>query len=131
MLAKYLLAWILLAVVAIANGVLRQTTYGRIMPELAAHQVSTLTAIIATGAVVWWLNQVWPIDSSRQAWTIGLAWLLATIIFEFGFGLYVAGHSWSRLLGDYDIVRGRVWIIFLLWLTTIPYAVFRLGKSAN
>ena len=126
---RYLFAWLLLAVVAVVNGIVRQYTYGKSMSELAAHQVSTLTAILATGAVVWGLNRFWPIGSTAEAWLIGACWLLMTVLFEFGFGHYVAGHSWTRLLADYNILQGRVWSLFLVWILVLPAVVFSVGRA--
>jgi hypothetical protein len=124
MIVKYLLFWLVLAIVAIANGVIRQTTYGKVVPELAAHQISTIVAILTTGAVVWGLSRIWPLDSSSQAWTIGILWLLLTIVFEFGFGHFVAGHSWARLLADYNLLNGRVWLLFLIWVAVMPLVFY-------
>jgi hypothetical protein len=124
LIAKYMLVWFLLAIVAIANGVVRQSTYGKILSSLAAHQVSTLTAILASGTLVWFINGVWPIETSTQAWTIGAIWLVSTIAFEFGFGHWVAGHSWEALLADYNLMQGRVWSLFLLWIAVLPWVVF-------
>lgn len=50
-------------------------------------------------------------------------WLTATVVFEFGFGHYVIGHSWDRLLRDYNLLEGRVWLLFLTATTVIPYIV--------
>jgi hypothetical protein len=129
LITRYLLFWLILAVVAVLNGVLRQATYGRRLPELAAHQVSTVTGILLTGAVVWILGRFWPIGSAKEAWIIGFCWLLMTIAFEFGFGHYVAGHSWSRLFADYNLADGRVWSLFLLWIAVLPYLVWRTGSG--
>lgn len=127
---KYLLAWLLLAVVAIGNGIVRQATYGRLLPELTAHQVSTLTAILASWAVAWLVHRAWPIASATQAWAIGAAWLVMTVLFEFGFGHYVAGHPWARLLADYNLLEGRVWLLFLAWIAVLPRVVYRSGRPA-
>jgi hypothetical protein len=131
MVAKHLLSWFLLAAVAILNGAIRQGTYVKIMSDLSAHQVSTLTGIIATGAVGWMLSRRWPLATPSQAWIVGCGWLLFTIAFEFGFGHYVAGHSWQRLLGDYNVLDGRVWSLFLLWLVVMPYLFYSLGKRTS
>lgn len=128
MIARYLLFWPALAVIAIINGTLRQFTYGRHMTELAAHQLSTVTGILLTGVAVWTLNRAWPIGSAKAAWTIGACWLLMTVVFEFGFGRYVAGHSWSRLLADFNLLDGRVWSLFLAWIAVLPYVIWRTGK---
>ena len=130
MITKYLLAWLLLAIVATVNGVVRQSTYGKTISDLAAHQISTATGILATGAVVWWLSRIWPLESSSQAWTIGVLWLILTIGFEFGFGHYVAGHPWEKLLADYNLLNGRVWSLFLVWVAVMPFVFFKLTVPA-
>ncbi len=125
MILRYLAAWFLLAVVAVVNGILREITYGKHMSELAAHQVSTLTGILATGIVVALLSRIWPLESAAQAWIVGGAWLLMTVAFEFGFGRYVAGYSWTRLFADYALFDGRLWLPFLAWITVLPWMSYR------
>ena len=131
MLTKYFLVWLLLAVVATANGILRQITYGQHISDLAAHQVSTVTAIIATGTVAWVVNRFWRIESASQAVLIGGCWLILTVAFEFGFGRYIAGHSWARLFADYNIAEGRVWSLFLIWIAILPFLVFRFARESS
>jgi hypothetical protein len=123
---RYIFFWPVLAVLAVANGVLRQTTYGGHVPELTAHQISTVTGTALIGAAVWILNRYWPIESAREAVIIGACWLVMTVLFEFGFGHFVAGHSWSTLIADYNLLDGRIWAIFLVALALMPYVVFRL-----
>ena len=127
MVTKYLFVWLSLAIVAIANGVLRQSTYGKIVPELAAHQISTITAILASGAVVWIVNRHWAIESTSQALIIGACWLVMTIAFESGFGHYIAGHSWEELVADYNLFQGRVWSLFLVWVAIMPFVIHKLA----
>jgi len=125
MIIRYALCWFLLATVAIANGVLREATYGKHLSDLAAHQLSTVTAILFTGLAVWWFGRFWPLESAAQAWSVGFIWLVATIAFEFGFGHFVAGHTWSRLLADYNLLQGRLWLVFLAWILVMPYVFYR------
>ncbi|RFF29488.1 hypothetical protein [Wenzhouxiangella sediminis] len=117
---EYLLCWFLLAAVGVANGTLRQYTYGRRLSELAAHQVSTFTAIVLTGLLVWGVSSLWPLASIGQAWLVGAVWLAATMAFEFGFGHYVVGHSWEKLLRDYNLRQGRLWLLVLVWTLVMP-----------
>jgi len=51
-----------------------------------------------------------------------------TVCFEFIFGHYVAGHSWSKLVYDYNIFAGRIWGLLLVWITTAPYVFYRLQQ---
>lgn len=122
---KYLLTWFLLAIVCVVNGVLREATYGQYVSALSAHQISTGTAILATGLLVWGVTRVWPIGSSKQAWLIGIFWLVGTMAFEFVFGYFVVGHSLNRLFAEYNLFVGRIWPLFLLWITVMPYIFYK------
>lgn len=125
MVIRYSLLWFVLAIIAIMNGIIREQTYGKVVSELSAHQLSTLTGVILSGAFVYFVHRIWPIESSNQALIIGVIWLISTIIFEFSFGHYVAGHSWNHLLNDYNILQGRVWSLFLLWVLIMPVVIYK------
>ncbi len=127
MILKYIIAWIPMIFIGIANGILRQAGYARFMSELRAHQLSTLTGIIFFGLYIWALNRWWRVPSAEQALAIGFIWLGMTIIFEFIFGHYVMGHPWSRLFHDYNLLKGRVWILVLIWITIAPYLFYRIS----
>ena len=100
MILHYSLAWIPMVVIAIINGLIRESTYGKHLSPLRAHQVSTVTSILALGLYIWGLSQLWGFSSAGQAFFVGLLWLGLTIIFEFGFGHYVVGHPWQQLLSN-------------------------------
>jgi len=130
-LGKYALGWVLLAVLAIGNGILRQSTYGRLMPELVAHQVSTLSAMLIVALASVAMQRAWPLPSATDAVAVGVMWLAMTVCFEFLFGHYVAGHSWARLLQDYNLLQGRVWSLFLAWLALVPWLVHRFATKGR
>ena len=125
---KYVLAWFPMVAIAIANGALRESWYGQHLSELTAHQISTLTAVVLFGAYIWFVVQFWSPTSKAQAIAVGLLWLVMTIAFEFLFGHFVAGHTWERLLHDYNLLAGRVWPLVLVWVAVAPYLYFRMSK---
>jgi hypothetical protein len=125
---RYVLAWFPMVAIAIANGALRESWYGQHLTEPAAHQISTLTAVVLFGAYIWFVVQFWSPTSKAQAIAIGLLWLVMTIAFEFLFGHFVAGHTWERLLHDYNLLAGRVWPLVLVWVAVAPYLFFRMSK---
>jgi hypothetical protein len=126
---KYVLAWFPMVAIAIANGVLRESWYGQHLSELAAHQLSSLSAIVLFGIYIWFVvARFWPPASNAQAIGIGLLWLVMTIAFEFLFGHYLAGHSWERLLHDYNLLAGHVWLLVLAWVAVAPYLFRRMRK---
>jgi hypothetical protein len=125
-------AWPGGAVIGVANGVLREVTYGRRVSEAAAHRLSGLTGIGAFAAYFAALHRRWPIPTGGEAWAIGGIWLGLTILFEFGFGRAVAKQSWRELLADYDVVHGRTWPFVLAWIAAGPAATRRLdGPCAS
>ena len=126
MLILHILFWFALMLIAIGNGALREMTYGRIMGELPAHQLSTLSGVIFSGIAVYILSRIHALESAQQAWIVGIAWLLMTVAFEFLFGHFVMGHPWSRLLHDYDLFAGRLWLLFLLWVLAMPYLFYKI-----
>lgn len=120
MILRYVIAWIPMIFIGIINGIVREVTYGKYLNELRAHQVSTITGVLLFSFYIWALTRLWSIESLEQALIIGFIWLGLTVVFEFTFGHYVAGHSWSRLLSDYNILAGRVWIVVLIWIAIAP-----------
>ena len=122
----YLVCWFGLVALAILNGTLRVKVYGQFLTELSAHQVSTLLGILIFAIYIWIITGVWKLPSATVALSVGALWLIMTILFEFGFGHYVMGHSWDKLLHDYNILAGRIWILVLIWTFIAPYIFYRL-----
>ncbi len=126
---RYVVAWFGLLGIAVVNGALREAAYARAMEELAAHQLSTLIGSVLIGVAIWFIVRRWPPASSREALAIGLLWMVMTIAFEFFMGLVLASRPLSKVLGAYDVLAGRVWIFFLLWIAVAPLLFYRLGTA--
>ena len=72
------------------------------------------TASIAFLVLVYLIMREYVVDETDQRLLeVGLTWLAATILFEFGFGHFVDGKRWGELAHDYNIFAGRLWPIFL------------------
>lgn len=125
---RYLLAWFVMLLVSVANGTLRDFTYGDYVSELHAHQLSTLIGIILLGLVIRAYVHRWPPASAHQALFIGLFWTALTVAFEFLFFHYAAGHPWAELLANYDLLRGRIWVLLLVWVALAPWLFYRLRQ---
>jgi hypothetical protein len=125
MIVRAVLVWLLLLVLAVANGFFRESL---LVPQMGAgggRVVSTLllSALIlgATWLTIGWIAPPTP----GAAAAIGFAWLLLTLAFEFGFGR-ATGKSWSELLADYDVLSGRIWPLVLVVTTVAPWLTGRL-----
>jgi hypothetical protein len=120
----YFLLWFPMIPIAIANGMLREKVYGPKTSERAAHQISSAIAVLLFGLYAWIVFTRWPVGSGTEAMVVGGIWGGMTILFEFGFGHYVAGHSWSRLVSDYNLLEGRVWSLVLAAIFLLPWICF-------
>jgi len=126
---KYFTAWFVMLLASVANGTVRDLTYGMHIDELAAHQISTVSSVLLLGIIIWGFVRLHTPSSGQEAVKIGLLWMGLTVAFEFVFFHYVGGHSWSELLGNYNIFKGRVWVIVLAWVAIAPYVFFRLSRT--
>jgi hypothetical protein len=123
---KHILLWFAFPFIAILNGALRELTYKKIVGDLPGHQISTATGIFFFGIIFYFIFNKWKIESVKHAIFIGIIWLGLTILFEFGFGHYIMGNPWQKLLHDYNLAEGRVWSLFLVWITIAPYIFYKL-----
>jgi len=124
-----LVAWAGLIPIMIANGVARESLYGPKVGDLPGHQISTAIGVLLLFGYVWLVFPWLRLTSPADGWRVGGLWVLLTVCFEFGFGRLVAGHSWSRLLQDYNLLAGRVWILFLAATALIPWLIFRVRAT--
>ena len=127
---KYLIAWFVMLLVSVANGTVRDFTYGKYMDEVSAHQWSTVSSALLLGFVIWGFMRLYPVASGKAALLIGLFWMALTVAFEFLFFHYVGGHSWAELFANYNIAQGRVWVVVLIWIAVAPYLFFRLQERS-
>ena len=112
--------WFALLVVAVANGGFREALLIPRFGPHTGHIVSTIMLcagiLIVTYLAVAWIHP----GSPRDAIAIGLAWLALTLAFEFGFGR-ARGKAWAELLADYDVLKGRIWVLVLVTTAVAPY----------
>ena len=124
MLLKILVIWLVLAVLAVANGAARNAFLTPRLGEQRAHVASTAVLCLVILAVAWasirWIGP----ESAAGALLVGAVWLLLTLAFEFLAGHYLFGHPWSRLVADYNLARGRVWVFVLVATLIAPWLAF-------
>jgi hypothetical protein len=123
----WLVAWVGAPVLAIVNGAAREFAYKDHVGQSAANQISVAPLLALLALYFWVLQRRWPLASRRDALSIGAIWVALSVLFEFGFGHYVEGDSWTVLLQNYDVKAGNVWILILLWIAAGPATVRALG----
>ncbi|HEY1296876.1 MAG TPA: hypothetical protein VGJ60_27680 [Chloroflexota bacterium] len=121
----WLMGWLGAAALGVANGVVRQVVYQERFGARGAHYLSTAGLMLLLGGYIRLLARRWPIPRPRQAMLIGGVWSALTVLFEFGFGRGVARESWAKLLEQYNVRRGYVWVLIPVWMGAAPLALGR------
>ncbi|MDH5020226.1 hypothetical protein [Halobacterium rubrum] len=112
--------WLAMAVLAVANGVVRELVVIPRVGEYPGHVLSTLLlvgAILAVSAAYFWSTGTTYTDLELVA--VGAGWTLLTVGFEFLVG-YAEGTPVSVTLGQYDVFAGQVWILVPVTLLVAP-----------
>ncbi len=108
---KMLFIWLLFMLGAIANGALRVGTIIPLTSEAVGHIISTVMLSVIILGITWatiaWIGP----RTAQDTLLIGAAWLILTLAFEFGVGYFIGHHTWMEMLADYNVLKGRVWVI--------------------
>lgn len=123
---KALLFWFLLMVLAIGNGTVRLKFIIPFTGLTAGLAISTVMLCVLILGATWlgirWLGPA----TTQQAWSIGLLWLVMTLGFEFGAGHLLFKKPWSELLVDYNIAKGRIWVLVPIVTALAPWWMAKL-----
>ena len=105
---------------AVLNGSVREALITPRFGAFAGHIISTvmLSAVILLVARVSisWIGA----RSTADAFVVGFTWLVLTLAFEFVAGHYLFHSPWEKLLADYNILQGRIWVVVLLATLLAP-----------
>ena len=124
MLSRALAMWLLLLILAVLNGAVREALIKPRLGEQGAHIGSTAILCAAIILVACFsISWIEPKDR-REALVVGTVWVALTVAFEFLAGHYVFGNSWERLIADYNVFRDRIWILVLLMNLFAPLWAF-------
>src|SRR4029079_10666447 len=129
---RAILAWILFIPIVFMNAVFRELVYKPFTGELLAHQISTITGSVAFFLLAYFLLRHYMYNTPNDKLLfIGLMWVVLTIVFEFSLGIFVTGASWNKMLNDYNIGQGRIWIFFLVIILITPFIIKYFVSAKN
>lgn len=113
--------WLLFIPIPIINGILRESWYKPKIGELYTNIVGVfiLSSVWILYTYLFFKNNIFNF-SVGKLFLLGFIWLAMTLIFEFGMGI-LAGRSWDYMLADYNILKGRLWPLFLFVVFWSPF----------
>jgi hypothetical protein len=114
-------AWLVILPVMIANGIFRELVLERWMVPMVAEILSVCLGIAIIVVMTRYLLRPLAGRSATALVRASVTLVLLTVAFEFSFGHYVDGKSWSELLANYAIWDGRLWPVALMTLAFMPF----------
>jgi hypothetical protein len=118
---KALGIWVLLAVGATVVALFRVSVLLPSMGEQLAHQLGTILYLIVQFIIIYFFIKKMKIKEVKTLLGIGIFWVVITVIFEFLFGHFVMSHPWEKLLADYNLFNGRLWVLVLINNIAAPF----------
>ena len=126
MILRSVAVWFGILLLASLNGAVRSAWLIPWLGETLGRAISTLVLSAVVFLVTWmtieWIRPATTVDAVK----ISLLWLVLTLAFEFLVGHYVFRQPWPALLEDYDISRGRIWVLVLVLILLSPLWTARL-----
>ncbi|GAA3722287.1 hypothetical protein GCM10022421_33730 [Oceanisphaera sediminis] len=117
---KAFVLWLVILVLAIINGGLREALLMPVMSNALALPLSGILLSVLILAVACltlpWLGRL---NAAGYA-AIGSGWLSLTLVFEFSFGYLIQDKSWPQLVEAYTFKDGNLWPIVLLVVASAP-----------
>jgi hypothetical protein len=127
---QLIILWFTIALLGFINGSIRDATYLSLVGDLRAHQIATFTlsALVFSDIYLFLRKKVKKLNS-KTLFLIGLTLVIFTALFEFGFGHFILKAPWSKLLNDYNFLKGRVWGMFLLVQLFSPILIKQISNN--
>ena len=122
--------WLVIIVAEILHGILRAMSLVPFFGEFRSNQIGVFTgsAIILVVACVTirWIGAI----RRYELLLVGIIWLTLTVAFEWLFGWLVMGQSFERMAADYNLLKGGLMPVGLIFLALSPLIAAKLRRIA-
>ncbi len=123
MVLRAVVTWFALMVVALLNAALRELIVAPLAGSMIGHVSSTMLLAVFILLLSWvsipWIGP----DRASRAFQVGIVWFILTQAFEWLAGHYIFGSSWQTIIDDYNVSRGRIWVIIPITTLLAPVLV--------
>ena len=127
MIKKSLLIWLAIIPLAILNGGFREMVINPLIGEKCGLPLSGVLLCGIVFVLCWFYIPRIGRGTAKTYRIIGLWWIILTVLFETGFGLFI-GDSFAELIKAYDITTGNLWLLVVLFTGTAPWLMAKTKK---
>jgi magnesium-transporting ATPase (P-type) len=126
--AKILTVWFVLLAVEFTHGALRVIFLVPRVGDFPSRQIGVFTGSLLIFVVVYLFAPWFGHLETRALLAIGFVWLVLTVLFEFAMGIFLFHFPLRRILEDFNIAKGGLFPLALLFLFFSPLLVARLRR---
>ena len=120
MFGRAVTVWVAILILASINGAVRDLLLTPRLGDTLARALSTIVLSVVVLSVTWFTVAWIHLRTQPDALLVGLLWVTLTLAFDLFAGHYLFHKPWSTLLADYDLRRGRIWILVLIITFAAP-----------
>ncbi len=118
--------WLAIVILAIGNGLFRESVLVPYLGQGAALPVSGISLSFIVFIVTYLAFPIFSKNDSLTYILVGVQWVLMTLLFEFVFGHYVIGKSWSDLIQVFNVLKGNLFVFVLVTSLFSPIIVAKI-----
>lgn len=122
--------WLLMAAVAIGNGLVREDLLVRWLGRETALLVSGILLAVLVFVITYGCLPMFGRQRHSGYLGIGLFWAACTILFEFGFGHFVANKTWWKISQVFNCLHGNLFSLVILVTLFSPWLAARLRRKS-
>jgi hypothetical protein len=127
MLKKSLLIWLALVFLAILNGAFREIVINPLIGAEYGPPISCFSLCFILFILCWFTIPRIGRGTTKTYLTIGLLWVLLTVLFETGLELFT-GNTFAGVIKTYDITTGNLWLLVVLFTGIAPWLTAKIRK---
>ena len=125
--ARAFAVWLVIIAAETCHGILRNIFLAPITGDFRARQIAVFTGTFLILSIsllfIKWVKFL----SKSDLLAIGFFWVCLTFIFEISLGRLL-GFSWSRILSDYNLLKGGLLPVGLLLMLLSPFIAAKIRK---
>jgi len=118
---KSIMIWLVFILAESLNGTARIFWLVPFLGDRLAHQISFIIGSVLILAIATLFARWLHVSHFSQLLSVGVLWLVLTVVFEMVLGRFILGYSWQQIGADYNLLQGGLMPIGLVWLTLSPF----------
>ena len=114
LMTKSLGVWLLIVIMAIINGAVREKLLTPLMGSDLSLPISGITLSALVFVIAYLTIPFFGEVKTKVYFFIGLFWIVLTLAFEYLFGHFVVGKPWHEINQVFNIFKGDLFLLVLI-----------------